>query len=61
LPWLGDKVAGDPDSYRYLAESIKKHPDQQALAELIQQAGFEGLSIENLLGGIVAIHKAYKY
>ena len=59
LPWLGKLVAGDEGSYRYLAESIRKHPDQEKLAALMVDAGFINVTYNNLLGGVVAIHKAY--
>ncbi len=58
LPWLGKLVANDEDSYRYLAESIRKHPDQETLAGMMVDAGFVDVTYNNLLGGIVAIHKA---
>jgi demethylmenaquinone methyltransferase/2-methoxy-6-polyprenyl-1,4-benzoquinol methylase len=60
LPRLGRLVAGDEGSYRYLAESIRKHPDQETLKGLMQQAGFERVHYFNLAGGIVALHKGYK-
>jgi len=59
LPRLGKLVARDEGSYRYLAESIRKHPDQETLAGLMREAGFERVSVRNLLGGIVAIHSGY--
>jgi demethylmenaquinone methyltransferase/2-methoxy-6-polyprenyl-1,4-benzoquinol methylase len=61
LPKLGRLVANDEASYRYLAESIRMHPDQQTLREMMQQAGFENSDYHNLSGGIVAIHRGYKY
>lgn len=61
LPWLGQRVAGDAASYRYLAESIRKHPDQETLKQMMQAAGFERVHYFNLAGGIVALHKGYKY
>jgi len=61
LPLLGRLVANDEDSYRYLAESIRKHPDQETLKEMLQRAGFERAHYFNLAGGIVALHKGYKY
>ncbi|HYQ72251.1 MAG TPA: bifunctional demethylmenaquinone methyltransferase/2-methoxy-6-polyprenyl-1,4-benzoquinol methylase UbiE [Gammaproteobacteria bacterium] len=61
LPKLGRLVAGDETSYRYLAESIRMHPDQQTLRDMMQQAGFENCDYHNLTGGIVAIHRGYKY
>ena len=60
LPSLGRWVAGDADSYRYLAESIRMHPDQESLEEMFKQAGFERCRFQNLSGGIVALHKGYK-
>ena len=61
LPKLGRLVARDEASYRYLAESIRMHPDQQTLRDMMQQAGFEDCDYHNLTGGIVAIHRGYKY
>ena len=61
LPRLGKLVANDEASYRYLAESIRMHPDQQTLRDMMQQAGFENCDYHNLTGGIVAIHRGYKY
>jgi demethylmenaquinone methyltransferase / 2-methoxy-6-polyprenyl-1,4-benzoquinol methylase len=61
LPLLGRLVAGDAASYRYLAESIRMHPDQGALLRLMQAAGLEGCDYHNLSGGIVAVHRGYKY
>ena len=61
LPWLGKRVTGDEASYRYLAESIRKHPDQETLKQMMQAAGFERVHYFNLAGGIVALHKAYKF
>jgi demethylmenaquinone methyltransferase/2-methoxy-6-polyprenyl-1,4-benzoquinol methylase len=60
LPALGKLVAGDAESYRYLAESIRKHPDQQTLMEMMQQAGFERCDYQNMTGGVVALHKGFK-
>jgi len=60
LPWLGNKVAGDEDSYRYLAESIRMHPDQEALRSLMEQAGLEKVEYFNLTAGVVALHRGYK-
>ena len=53
-------MTGDEGSYRYLVESIRVHPNQQALREMIMQSGFVSCEIYNLAGGIVAIHRAYK-
>ena len=61
LPWLGKVVARDEDSYRYLAESIRKHPDQETLLGMMQGAGLENCSYTNLSGGIVAVHRGFKY
>jgi demethylmenaquinone methyltransferase / 2-methoxy-6-polyprenyl-1,4-benzoquinol methylase len=60
LPWLGRVVAGDEASYRYLAESIRMHPDQDTLLKMLQDAGLEGCRYHNLSGGIVAVHRGYK-
>ncbi|MFP4061649.1 MAG: bifunctional demethylmenaquinone methyltransferase/2-methoxy-6-polyprenyl-1,4-benzoquinol methylase UbiE [Halochromatium sp.] len=60
LPTLGRVVAGDPESYRYLAESIRMHPDQETLRAMMEQAGLERCEFFNLTGGIVAIHRGYK-
>lgn len=61
LPWLGRVVAQDEGSYRYLAESIRKHPDQETLKGMMERAGFERVQYFNLSGGIVALHKGYKF
>ena len=60
LPKLGKWVASDADSYRYLAESIRMHPNQQQLQEMLETAGFEECDYYNLNGGIVALHRGYK-
>jgi len=57
LPWLGAHVAGDEDSYRYLAESIRMHPDQQTLAAMMEQAGLSMVRYFNLTAGVVALHE----
>ena len=57
---MGKLVANDADSYRYLAESIRMHPDQDTLEGMMQQAGFEKTSYHNLTGGVVALHKGFK-
>jgi len=59
LPKLGKAIADDEDSYRYLAESIRKHPDQDTLAGMMEDAGFENVTYRNMTGGIVAIHSGY--
>ncbi len=60
LPWLGQRVAGDADSYRYLAESIRKHPDQDTLAGMMRDAGLHQVTYRNLSAGIVAIHSGLR-
>lgn len=60
LPWLGQRIAGDADSYRYLAESIRRHPDQETLTAMLQTAGFGRVEYVNLAAGIVAVHRAWK-
>jgi demethylmenaquinone methyltransferase / 2-methoxy-6-polyprenyl-1,4-benzoquinol methylase len=60
LPLMGKLVANDADSYRYLAESIRMHPDQDTLKEMMEDAGFGVVSYHNLTGGIVALHKGFK-
>jgi len=60
LPWLGRKVANDEGSYRYLAESIRMHPDQETLANLMREVGFERVQYFNLAGGVVALHEGIK-
>ena len=61
LPWLGDRVAGDADAYRYLAESIRLHPDQAALAEMLRAAGLADVEVFNLAGGVVAVHRGVRF
>lgn len=61
LPKLGEWVAGDADSYRYLAESIRKFPDQASLRQMMLDAGFDEVSYHNLTGGIVALHIGFKF
>ncbi len=61
LPKLGELFANDALSYRYLVESIRMHPGQSELKQMIQRAGFEDCHYHNLSGGIVALHIAYKY
>ena len=60
LPLLGRLVAQDQASYQYLAESIRMHPDQEGLMQMMQDAGFERCDYHNLTGGIVAIHRGFK-
>ncbi len=61
LPWLGSKIAGDAESYRYLAESIRMHPDQDQLKGLMEQSGLERVEYFNLSAGVVALHRGYKF
>jgi demethylmenaquinone methyltransferase / 2-methoxy-6-polyprenyl-1,4-benzoquinol methylase len=60
VPLLGKLIANDSDSYRYLAESIRMHPDQEQLKKLIEDAGFERVEYFNLSAGVVALHRGYK-
>jgi demethylmenaquinone methyltransferase/2-methoxy-6-polyprenyl-1,4-benzoquinol methylase len=61
LPWLGKVIAQDEASYRYLAESIRRFPDQETLKSMMQEGGFGNCSYHNLSGGIVALHRGYKF
>jgi len=61
LPLMGRLIARDESSYRYLAESIRMHPDQKELKNLMEQSGFEDCEYFNLSGGIVALHRGYRY
>ena len=61
LPTIGQLVANDKESYQYLAESIRMHPDQETLKSMMQDAGFAEVSYHNLTGGIVALHRGYKF
>jgi len=61
LPKIGDIVAKDGESYQYLAESIRMHPDQETLKGMMDDAGFEQTSYKNLTDGVVALHKGYKF
>ncbi len=60
LPWMGEKVAGDSESYRYLAESIRMHPDQETLKGMMEQVGLERVNYYNLTAGVVALHTGIK-
>jgi demethylmenaquinone methyltransferase/2-methoxy-6-polyprenyl-1,4-benzoquinol methylase len=60
LPWLGERVAGDGAAYRYLAESIRMHPDQQTLAGMMERCGLSRVEYFNLAAGVVAVHRGYK-
>jgi demethylmenaquinone methyltransferase/2-methoxy-6-polyprenyl-1,4-benzoquinol methylase len=61
LPFLGDLVAKDADSYRYLAESIRMHPDQNTLITMMEEANLKRCRFQNFTGGIVALHEGYKF
>jgi demethylmenaquinone methyltransferase/2-methoxy-6-polyprenyl-1,4-benzoquinol methylase len=61
LPRLGAFIANDAESYQYLAESIRKHPDQATLKAMMEAAGFGQVDVRNLSAGIVAIHRGYKF
>lgn len=60
LPWLGEKVAGDGEAYRYLAESIRMHPDQEGLKEMMERSGLERVEYFNLSAGVVALHRGWR-
>jgi demethylmenaquinone methyltransferase/2-methoxy-6-polyprenyl-1,4-benzoquinol methylase len=60
LPKLGKYVAKDEAAYRYLAESIRMHPDQESLKAMMAAAGLEGVEYFNLAGGVVALHRGYR-
>ncbi|MEL6361917.1 MAG: class I SAM-dependent methyltransferase [Pseudomonadota bacterium] len=60
IPWLGEQVTGDRDSYQYLVESIRQFPLQDAFAQMISEAGFSKVRYENLTGGIAAIHLGWR-
>lgn len=61
LPMMGKLIANDEESYRYLAESIRMHPDQETLKSMMESAGFDRVSFKNMTGGIVALHKGFKF
>lgn len=61
LPKIGKWVTGDADSYQYLAESIRMHPDQETLKSMFEKAEFEDVEYHNMTGGIVALHRGFKY
>ena len=61
LPWLGQKIAQDAESYRYLAESIRMHPDAQTLKDMMLKVGFDEVDTHRMTGGIVALHIGIKY
>ena len=60
LPAMGKLIPQDSESYRYLAESIRQHPDQETLLELMEESGFANVSYHNMTGGIVAVHRGFK-
>ncbi len=60
IPEFGKLITGDRDSYQYLVESIQKHPDQETLKDMMDQAGFSMTTYNNLTGGIVAVHRGVK-
>jgi len=61
LPWLGQRVAGAAEPYRYLAESIRMHPDQATLKNMLEQAGFFEVQVFNLAAGVVAVHRGVRF
>ena len=61
LPRLGKAIVHDVDSYRYLAESIRKHPDQETLKSMMERAGLDRVDYFNLAAGVVALHRGYKF
>ena len=61
LPQMGGLIANDKESYQYLAESIRMHPDQETLKQMMQDAGFEQVTYQNMTGGIVALHRGFKF
>jgi len=61
MPRMGEFIARDKDSYQYLAESIRMHPDQETLKGMMEDAGFENVEYHNLTGGIVALHRGFKF
>jgi demethylmenaquinone methyltransferase/2-methoxy-6-polyprenyl-1,4-benzoquinol methylase len=61
LPWLGSRVTGDAAAYRYLAESIRVHPDQASLAAMMEHAGLSQVEYFNLAAGVVAVHRGYRF
>ena len=61
LPWLGERVAGAAEPYRYLAESIRMHPDQATLKGMLEHAGFSDVEVFNLAAGVVAVHRGVRF
>ena len=60
LPWLGERVVGDAAAYRYLAESIRRHPAQATLAAMLERAGLSQVEVFNFAAGVVAVHRGYR-
>jgi len=60
MPLIGKIIAQDEDSYQYLAESIRMHPDQDTLLDMMKNAGFERCRYQNLTAGVVALHIGYR-
>lgn len=60
MPMLGEKIANDRDSYQYLSESIRKFPNQEAFADMLQKAGFSQVKYRNYTHGVAALHSAWK-
>src|SRR3984893_8841975 len=60
LPWLGERVAGDAAAYKYLAQSVRMHPDQATLARMMENAGLSRVEFFNLAAGVVAVHRGYR-
>ena len=61
IPFLGQKISGDKESYNYLVESIRRFPDQESLTMMLRETGFSSVRVRNLSGGIAAIHSGWKY
>ncbi|HEX8958153.1 MAG TPA: bifunctional demethylmenaquinone methyltransferase/2-methoxy-6-polyprenyl-1,4-benzoquinol methylase UbiE [Burkholderiaceae bacterium] len=61
LPWMGQRIAGDAESYRYLAESIRMHPDQETLKTMMETAGLSQVKYFNLTAGVAALHTGIKF
>jgi demethylmenaquinone methyltransferase/2-methoxy-6-polyprenyl-1,4-benzoquinol methylase len=61
LPWLGKRIAGDADSYRYLAESIRMHPDQETLKTMMENVGLDRVQYVNFTAGVAALHTGFKF
>ena len=61
LPKMGKVIANDEESYQYLSESIRMHPDQETLKDMMSDAGFDRCDYTNMSGGIVALHRGYKF